>query len=113
MSWNKNNRAHTSLCFFEMWDKKVDVKFTTAGEWDTNFLIGFSAGESEETRAFQVKTHADKLDSVFISLYRATYEDGFNSDLAIASISNILSDKDKTLSDLGDIVDAAYKFYGE
>lgn len=114
MSWNKNNRAHTSLCFFEIWNsKQTNTQFTAAGEWSTDFLIGFSQGESELLRAEQVKTHAQMLDSAFISLYRATYEKDFNFSLAIASISSVLSDKDKKLNDLGDIVDAAYKFYGE
>lgn len=113
-SWQNNNRAHTSLWFFEMWhlDQRT-AKFTPSGEWSTNFLIRSAAGESSDMRKDRVRTHAEMLDGAFIKLYRAEYEDGVDRDAALATMEAVLNDSGKTLADLGGPVDASYRFIGE
>ena len=121
MSWNKNNRAHACLYFFsgfagigdaEHHDQR-DAQFTPTGEWDTDFLIKSAAGESPDTRAAKARAHAELLDGVFRSLYRARYEEGFDRDSAIQQMHGVLNDPARKLKDLADPVDAAYQFIGE
>lgn len=114
MSWNRNNRAHACLCFFEKWHHdKRDTLFTPAGEWSSNFLIKSAAGESSDVRSSKARAHAEMLDGVFTGLYRAQYEDGFDRDTAISQMQDVLGDESKKMKDLGDPVDAAYRFIGE
>lgn len=114
MSWQKNNRAHACLSFFEAWhhDQK-EVKFTPTGDWSTNFLIKSAAGETAAMRAGKAKTHAEMLDGVFTGLFRAKREAGVDRDAALGSMLAVLGDSGKKLKDLGDPVDASYRFIGE
>ncbi|WP_062060343.1 hypothetical protein [Cellvibrio sp. OA-2007] len=114
MSWNSNNTAHAALYSFEKWNHNVKRKnFETVGNWSTDFLIGFVAGDSATVRQEKVESHARKLDQVFTALFGAVYSNGFKRISAISSMESILNDQGKTLADLGDPVDEAYKFRGE
>lgn len=114
MSWNNNNRACACLWFFEKWKlNQNDVKFTPAGEWGTDFLIGAAAGESMAMRNEKAQTHAAMLDSAFINLFNAKYENDQTSETAVAALLAILKDKSKKLKDLSEPADSCYHFYGE
>lgn len=114
MSWNSNNTAHAALYSFEKWDHDISgISFKKAGEWKTDYLIGFAAGGSAEDRKNKVEAHARKLDQVFTALFHATYEDDFDRAKAISAMEEVLSGIDKTMGDLGESVDKAYKFRGE
>ena len=113
-NWQKNNRAHAGLCFFEKWHhEQPDVKFTPAGQWSTNYLIKSASGESENMRADKAQAHAELLDGAFKSLFVAKYEEGIDRDAALAAILQVLNDSSKKLEDLGDPVDECYQFIGE
>lgn len=114
MSWSTNNRAHTSLCFFELWHQEQrDASFEEAGDWSTSYLIRAAAGDSAEMRAGKARTHAELLDGVFTGMNRASYEQGVDREAAVASMVEVLVDDAKQLRDLGDPVDEAYRFLGE
>lgn len=114
MSWNRNNRAHTCLCFFEKWHHdRRDTQFNPTGEWTTDFLIKSAAGDTSDMRSNKARAHAELLDGVFASMFRAKYEDGFDQNMAIAQMNDVLSDSSKKMKDLGDPIDAAYQFIGE
>ncbi|MDH3228885.1 MAG: hypothetical protein OEN55_03730 [Alphaproteobacteria bacterium] len=113
-SWQNNNRAHACLWLFEMWHHdRRDAKFTPSGQWSTDFLIRSAAGESAAMRKGKAQTHVEMLDGAFINLYRAQYEDGVDRDTALAAMLAVLNDRDKKLEDLGEPVDANYRFLGE
>jgi len=114
MAWNSNNRAHTSLWGFEIWDHaQEDVGFKEVGDWGANFIIKLAAGDGSQMRSDKARTHAEKLDGAFISMFRASYEQGENRTSAIIGMEKLLVDSDKTMSDLADVVDEKYKFLGE
>jgi len=114
MSWSSNNTAHAALYSFEKWDHDVSgISFKKAGEWSTDYLIGFAAGGSAKDRKNKVEAHARKLDQVFTALFHATYEDDFDRAKAVRAMEEVLSDSEKIMGDLGEIADNAYKFRGE
>jgi hypothetical protein len=114
MAWNSNNRAHTSLWGFEIWDHDdEDAGFEEVGSWGTDYIVKSSPGDSAEMRAEKARTHAEKLDGAFVSLFRAGYEDGQDRGSATDSMTEILGDSNNTMSDLADVVDDKYKFLGE
>ena len=90
-----------------------DAKFTAAGEWETGFLIKSAANDSPTMRAEKARTHAELLDNTFTSLFAAKYEEGVTSEQAVAAMIVVLSDSGKKMKDLGDPVDAMYRFSGE
>jgi len=114
MSWNANNRAHACLWIFETWHHdQRDLGFDEVGNWKCNFIIKAAAGEGAVMRKEKANTHAMLLDDVFTSLYRATYEANKDQVTSIADMEAVLGDDTKTMSDLADVVDAAYRFRGE
>lgn len=114
MSWNANNRAHACLWIFETWHhKKNNLGFDEVKDWTCDFIIKSAAGESAAIKKKKAETHAVLLDNAFTSLYRATYEASNNQDSSIAAMETVLSDSTKTMSDLADVVDTAYRFKGE
>ncbi len=114
MSWSNNNRAHACLWFFEKWhlDRKT-IPFVAAGNWQTSDLIKAATNDSVVIRENKARAHAQMLDDVFTSLYRAKYEEGISQDDAIESMFGVLNSKSKKMKDLGDPVDLSYKFLGE
>lgn len=114
MSWSINNAAHLCLWHHESWIKNTpDQTFTDCGEWSTDYLIGSAIGESSNMRSKKARKHALMLNDVFINLNRASYERGIDPESAINEMQNILMDRQKTMKDLGDIVDGCFKFRGE
>ncbi len=114
MSWNSNNRAHACLWTFETWHKKIrDAEFNEVGEWKTDYIIGFAPGGSSDMRRQNAQFHVELLDEAFINLFRASYEEGVDRDMAIEGMLAVLSDSSKTMSDLADPVDDFYRFIGE
>lgn len=113
-NWQPNNRAHACLWLFETWhhDRRGE-RFSEVGTWSTDFVIRSAAGESAAMRHDKVKTHAELLDGAFTSLFGAKYEDNVDRDAALAAMRAVLDDRGKTLADLGDPVDANYRFIGE
>ena len=114
MTWNPAEPAHACLCFFEKWHQdQRGVQFTPAGEWMTDFLIKSAAGESQQLRDSKAMAHATLLNEVFVNLFRVTYEDGFTQDTAIQQMGDVLKINSNKMKDLGDPVDAAYRFRDE
>lgn len=114
MSWSNNNRAHTSLWFYEKWHlKQKTVPFKDAGDWNTGFLIKAAANDGVEMIENKATAHAQMLDDVFTSLYRASYENGVSRQNAIDNMTTVLKDPSKTMKDLAGPVDLSYKFLGE
>lgn len=114
MTWNPAEPAHACLSFFEKWhhDHRSTL-FTASGEWNTDFLIKSSANESQSMRDSKAAAHANLLDEVFTSLFRAQYENGVSKNAAIAEMETVLKDAAKKMKDMGDPVNAAYRFKGE
>lgn len=114
MSWNANNRAHACLWIFETWHhNQRDVGFDEVGSWNCDYIIKAAVGEGAAMRKEKADTHAVLLDDVFTSLYRAAYEANKDQASSIADMKGVLHDSKKTMSDLADVVDAAYRFRGE
>lgn len=114
MAWNPAEPAHACLCFFEKWHhEQRSVQFTPAGEWTTDFLIKSAAGESKAVRDSKADAHARLLDEVFIKIFRVNYEDAFTQDMAIQQMGDVLKNNAKMMKDLGDPVNAAYRFADE
>jgi len=114
MSWSPNNKAHACLSGFEIWHhKQPKTSFMASGEWGTDFMIKAVPGESPSTRASKVDAHAKLLNEAFTALYGAKPEGNLDQDDAVAQMKTALSDSGKKMRDVGDAVDAAYRFIGE
>ena len=102
MSWDNENRVHACLWAFETWycmQKGHD--FDLVGECSTSYVVRLGGGSSGEFSTHSSEAHADKLDEFFADIFRAEYINGSNSQKAVAALTEILSDEDKKIKDLG------------
>jgi hypothetical protein len=114
MAWSPNNKAHTCLSGFEIWHhKQKNISFQDSGEWSTNFLIKAALGESPQVRSKKVQAHAKLLDQVFRSLFGARPEAALTDRQVLEKMIAVLTDGSQTMKDLGDAVDAGFRFLGE
>ena len=111
--WSNNNRAHTSLWFFESYHHGNATGFDHAKTWTCGYLTGVVAGDGPEMIASKARAHAVLLDEAFTKLYRATYEPGVTQQETTLAFETVLTDTEKTIVDLAKVVDDKLKFNGE
>ena len=111
--WSNNNRAHTSLWFFETYHHGDAKGFEYAKTWTTGFLSGVVPGDGPEMIGQKSRAHAVLLDEVFTKLYRATYEPDVTQQAATSALETVLTDVDNSIVDLAKVVDDQYRFNGE
>lgn len=111
--WTKNNRACTSLwtTLFSM--QQLRTNFDDSGELKMNDLTFYNSLGSTELRQQQAMIVADQLDNVFRIGRGAKYELGAGRTSSISAMVSILTDENKLVADLAEVVDSNYKLWGE
>jgi hypothetical protein len=111
--WSGNNRACTTLwsTLFRM--NQLFTSFNESGTLTMPDLTFFSPTDSSSMRRQAATILADQLDNIFIVGRGAEYEQGVTHDGAVAATIEILTDAEKSLTDLALVVDENYLFWGE
>lgn len=111
--WTINNRASTTLwtTLFRM--NQLDTNFEDSGELKVSDLTFFNNLGSADLREQEASVIADQLDNIFRLGRGAKYENGVDRQSAMESMIEVLTDEDKLVSELGETVDAAYRFWRE
>jgi hypothetical protein len=112
-NWNKNNRACTTTwTTLRVLDQNRKV-FKESGEVTMTGLTFWNPTASAEMRKIQATTLADEMDKTFLRVRKAKYEEGIDREKALKDMVGILISEEKAISDLAEIIDADYQFWGE
>ena len=117
MGWSNNNKAHRELYLALVGTDQFGepVFFADAGG-RTMASLDFFPGGADAGNDLEIITagaQAALLDSVFNQHSDASYEEGVNAISAIQSMMGVLRNGTRTVAELGEVVDAAYRFLGE
>lgn len=111
--WSKNNRACTTLWTSLSKMKQLITNFDDSEGLKMSNLTFFNSLASADLRKQQATIVADQLDTIFRTGRGAKYENDISRGKAMISMIGILTDEEKTVSDLATAVDEAYNFWGE
>lgn len=111
--WSRNNRACTTLWTTLSRMNQIFTNFDESGTLAMPDLTFFNPTASSTLRRQEATILADELDNIFIVGRGAQYEDGVTHDMAITATIDILTNAEKTLTDLALAVDENYLFWGE
>lgn len=111
--WNRNNRACTvTWITLRVLDQNNKV-FRESGVVRMPELTFWNQAASSEMRKLQATVISNQMDNFFRQIHRAVYEEGVAREKAVSGMVNILTDEEKTISDLAEAADANYQFWGE
>ena len=111
--WSTSNRACTTL-WSSLYNMNIlSTNFQDSGVIKMSDLTIFNALASEEVRRKQAEIIADQLDNIFRIGRGAKYENGVTRSTALTSLVTVLTNPDKTVSDLAAAADECYAFWGE
>lgn len=113
MPWQKNNRAATTLYSTFLKLDQLNLVFSKSGSLKMSELQYFNPAASPEQLDTEIKMLADITDKIFIVGRSAQYEEGIDKTQAMAAMVTVLRDEDKTMEELGDVVDELYLFWNE
>lgn len=111
--WSVNNRACTSVWIALRLLEQSKKTFDKSGNISMNKLLFWNAGASADLRRLQAKTLAKQMDNIFRNIDGAVFEDGVTVSAAVQEMVEVLIVSDKTLTDLADVCDTNYRFWGE
>ena len=113
--WTVNNRSATTtwLTLKLLAQIPKDEIFKDAGLRRMDELLFWNKSSSEKVRKIQVVSLSIMMDNAFRDIRGAAYEDGINSEEAIEDIRQTMLNPDNTVSDLAEINDKNYLFWGE
>lgn len=78
--------------------------FATAGAYTMSQLLFFNVAASSDIQSASAKMLASKIDSELADGYNASYQSPADSESSIAALVSVLSDADKTVTELADVV---------
>ena len=112
-AWSVNNRACTSAWMaLRLLDQSSRV-FAVSGTIKMRELAFWSTAASDAMRRLQAATLAKQLDNVFRLVDGAELEPGVVVSTAVNQMATALTNGDGTMSDLADVCDGCYHFWGE
>ncbi|HYM34824.1 MAG TPA: hypothetical protein VET48_05465 [Steroidobacteraceae bacterium] len=108
--WNNTNLAHvgTWRCMIEHKQLPSTTTFDVAGEKTMNALAFWSDLDSPEQRVTKANALAAEMDNFLRNVFGAEYKPGNDAASAIKSISGVLQNATKKLSDLGAQAEVCY-----
>lgn len=113
LEWNNNNLACLKTWIhLKVLDQHNSV-FWNAGELTMDQLTFWNLAGSPELRSVAAKTICTQLDNMFRLHDKAGYEEGSDIAKAVESMHAVLTDADKTVTELASVIDDNYKFRGE
>ena len=112
-NWTKDNRAClTTWSTLRTLDQHKEV-FSKSGSLAMKQLAFWNSTATPGMRDLQAKALAGQMDSVFRNIRKANYGGGVNTERAIADMTTVMSDGDKTVSELASVIDQDYEFREE
>ena len=111
--WSKNNRACTTTWTTLRVLDQLDEVFKDSEDIMMSELGFWNAVASADRRRQQASTLASQMDNVFRLVRRAKYEGGVGRDEAVSGIIDTLINGDATVSQLAEVIDQMYMFWGE
>ncbi len=112
-NWNKNNRACTTTwTTLRVLDQNNKV-FKESGNVKMASLTFWNTTASDDMRKLQANTIAKQMDNIFLQIRRAKYEEGVTKEKSVNDMVAALTTEEKTISELAEIIDADYIFWGE
>lgn len=115
MKWSNNNRACLTVwtTLVALGQLRKTQVFNTAGAKTMNTLTFFGQDAAADMKEVRAKALALQMDGVFRLMRGAVYETAVKSKDAVKGMTDVLTDADKTVADLADAADDAYKFFQE
>jgi len=111
--WNPSKRACTTVWSTLRVLDQNDGPFSMSGDIKVSELTYWSAGSTVKMRQLQANSLANQMDNIFREIRGAKYEEGVSREKALQDIVSTLMDEEKTISDLAEVADANYIFWGE
>jgi len=111
--WNPSIRACTTVWSTLRVLDQNDRPFRKSGDVKMAELTYWNPTSSVEMRRLQANSLANQMDNFFREIRGAKYEDGVSRNEALQGILSTLMDEEKTISDLAEVADANYLFWGE
>jgi hypothetical protein len=110
-AWSRNHRSCEATWTTLYALIQLRAAFGDAGEIPMSQLTFWT--QSARSRDVRARALAAQMDGVFTTIRGARYEDGVQQNGAIAALSEALLTESKTVSDLAEVCDAQYRFWGE
>jgi len=111
--WSNKNRACKTLWTSLLQMNQLVTNFEDSGDLKMSDLTFFNNLSSADLRQQEASVIADQLDNIFRLGRGAKFEEGTDRAGAMDSMIQVLTDEDKLVKDLGEIVDGAYRFFRE
>lgn len=111
--WTNNNLACINTWAFLRALGQLKAIFKKAGTLQMDALAFWNPLDSAALRRAAALTVASQLDAMFIQGLRAKYETSFNRTRAVNTMADVMVQSGKTVCDLAEVVDEAYRFTGE
>jgi len=111
--WTNNNLSCINTWAFLRALGELKAIFKNAGDLTMDQLAFWNPLDSAEARRTAAMALASQLDRMFIMGLRAEYEPNFNRTKAVTAMTDILVQKPKTVCELAEAVNEAYRFAGE
>jgi hypothetical protein len=111
--WDKHNLACVNTWAFLRGLGQYSAVFSTAGQIKMSELKFYDADMSGDAVQAEARNLALQLDRIFTKALLASYESGYGLAKAVDALVVVMVEGEKTLTDLGEVVDGAYDFRGE
>ena len=110
MEWSNNNAACVTTWSVLRLIEEIPVNktFVKCGAMTVSQMRFFGANASPAMLAFQARSLAATMDSIFRNIRKAAYEQGITQAAARRAIAAILIDGTKTMPELAEVIDASY-----
>lgn len=111
--WDTNARANETLWTTLYLLNQLFTNYKESGSLAMKDLTFYNPLVSSDFRRNQALMLADQLDNVFRMGRGAIFEPGVERGDAILKITGLMTDGEKTVEDLAELVDDLYKFWQE
>ena len=111
--WSKNNRACTTTWTTLRVLDQLDEVFKDSGDLLMSELGFWNDAASADIRKQQASALASQMDNVFRLIRRAKYEWHVGRKRAVSGMVGVLTDSEATVSQLAEVIDRMYMFWGE
>jgi len=111
--WSRNNRACSTTWTTLFVLEQSTLPFAESGGVPMHALAFWDDAASDDLRRLQAQALAIEMDNVFRLIRGARYEEGADTGTAVRAMCEVLTSRDRTMSDLAAANDANYRFWRE
>jgi len=111
--WSNNNAACRYLWLALRSMGELEAVFADSGALKMSGLMSWNAQDSAKIRRMKARALATQLHFFFKSVAKARGEQGVKEDQAIQAALDVLVQGEESVTDLGLVVDANYRFLEE